>query len=130
MTEDPYEWTDPITSEVHRCPPIYFSLMQHVGSGAEHAVHAAALLRKMGLPVKGASERHLRKAVFILQRKGVAIISIRSTRGGYYLARTLEELEQHCTTQERLARSMLSGVKALRGSWGKQLPPGRTFELF
>lgn len=120
--EAAHEWTDPITGEVHRCPKSYMELVHYLGPGEKNALHARFLLHKMGKRSDGSRLRHLRKAIFILQREGVPIVSLRSSRGGYYIASTREELEQHCEIQCKLAHSMLAGADLMRDTWTRDHP--------
>jgi hypothetical protein len=119
-----HEWTDPLTEEPHSCPASFMAIAAHLGRGESTALPALVLLRKLDKPPSDANLRHLRKAVFLLQRAlGVPVVSTRSSAGGYYIARTVEELEQHCELQEKLARSMVAGVDALRAAFHRQPPP-------
>jgi len=115
-----HEWTDPITGEVHKCPIKYVSKIREAmvpRVGAVHATLANALLLSIGEPTTDASQRHLRQAVQILRGEGLAIVSKRSSRGGYFVAATIKELEDFCAIQEKLARSMLAGIDHMRAAY-------------
>jgi hypothetical protein len=112
------EWTDPVTEEVHKCPLAFLVIRYLIKTGRENARHAQMLLRALGRPVTPRNERHIRQAVRILQRKeSELIISIRSSKGGYYRPRTEEDVAQYCNAQEALARSMLKGIDAIWKLW-------------
>ena len=123
MKGEMVEWEDPVTGEIHKCPKSFMAVRHIIGYGEWSAMHAGMLLAKLGKPNTQPNQRHLRKAVFILRGQGEPIVSTRSKIGGYYIASTYEELDQHCTIQEKLAQSMLEGVMRLRSRWIKPTPP-------
>ncbi|HEX8784195.1 MAG TPA: hypothetical protein VF764_12530 [Steroidobacteraceae bacterium] len=118
-----FEWLDPITGEIHQCPRAYMAVRHFLGRGERNALHANLLLAHLGVPRTESNRRHLRKAIYILQAMGLPAVSTRSRIGGYYYAITWEEIDQHCSIQEKLAESMLARAKLLRDIWRHPDPP-------
>lgn len=120
--DEKLEWIDPETDEHHICPIIFAPVITHIGIGKEKATLAPELLREMGLPVNPRNERHLRKAIEIFRKRGWPIVSYRSAKGGYFVARTEEELEAFLKFQERLARSMIKNAERMRDTFRRMNP--------
>lgn len=104
-----YEWQDPITLEVHRCPAEFLRVVIFLKTGRQHAQRADQLLRAMGFPVTGSNQRHLRQAMALLRKQGMLIFSRRSSKGGYYLASAADAFEvfKSIELEQRLGESMI-----------------------
>jgi hypothetical protein len=132
--DDMYEWTDPNTEEVHRCPVAFMRVVEHL---SDRKQYMDGLLRRLGMELTDVNRRHLRQAIMILRLKGVLIVATRSAKnGGYSLAtpKDVEEVEAFVSTQEKLGRAMLANAADFRKKFNEMLrdnedPQGNLFPL-
>lgn len=108
------EWKDPGTGEVHVCPEHYIAgLKTHVGVGLAAATRAGDLLKLMGEENTESNKRHVRQAALYLKQNGTPVIAYRSSKGGYFIAQTQQEITDYVAQQHKLADSMKSEADAL-----------------
>lgn len=114
------EWTDPVTGVVHRAPAEYMKLLELIPVGRSHAVLAVDFLRRHGYSGSDSQQRHLRQVAMIARLKGMPIITLRSTKGGYFRAPALwdPDVTEYMRVQTSIALSMLRGVQALSDARG------------
>jgi hypothetical protein len=103
------EWTDPLTGEVHECPTAYLQPVKELsGMGSGDYTLASVILEKMGEKDTESNKRHIRAAALYWRHKGVPILSVKSGKGGYFIAQTKQEVMQWVEVQRTSANSMLA----------------------
>lgn len=108
------EWVDPGTGETHVCPETYInSLKKYVSYGKSSALTSIKILTLMGEENNESNKRHVRQAALFLKQQGIPLISYRSSKGGYFIAETVEEVEEYAEQQHKLADSMKKEADAL-----------------
>lgn len=108
------EWVDP-NGQVFTCPELYVTgVEKHLQKGNENRITARAILQSMGQKVSSGNARHVRHACLFLKRKGIPVVSIRSTTGGYFIAATKSEIEDYVNDQLKFAKAMIVEAINLR----------------
>lgn len=121
-------WIDPITEKKHKCPEWFGNaLMKVLGLGAANSKVCRILLAEMGLPNTNKHARWLRHACLIFKHTGIPAISIRSGKGGYFIAQTEAEIEAYFDAQIKAAQAMIVGAQLLKSSFTAQVRQARLF---
>lgn len=118
LREDRFHlWTDEFTGEEFAVEKTFITKFQKtIGEGVDARVLGPLLLTAMGEnPKEKGNERRLRGAChYMIHELGIAAVSIRSQKGGYFIAITEEEKEKYAVDQTKFADSMLRTAAAVR----------------
>lgn len=102
-------WTDSETGEHVWLPKDFIrAFVQAVGIGRTNMMVCADLLKKMEIPDTDTNRRRLRGVSDYLHSEGVLVVSVRSTKGGYFIAESAEERDRYAADQRKFAESMLA----------------------
>jgi len=111
---DVFEWQDPETDKRHKCPRRYVvGLLAVIRVGRENARPVEELLRLMGEKPNAPNARHFRRAALYLKQNGVHCISYRSSKGGYFIAQTPDEVAAYSDQERTFAAAMVQDLPLL-----------------
>ena len=102
-------------------------LVRHQLQGKENAMKSGAIMNRLGFR-SGTTNRQLRQATkLLLQKEKIPLVSGAS---GFYMARTVEELNEYLQNLEARRRGLQeseAAVREIRDKWLKR-PKGDLFE--
>lgn len=107
-------WTDPDTGIATRLDKRFLDVIGHLLVGRDNAVTTAELLDLMGAPDTDSNRRQIRGAIdYYITEHAIAICSISSASGGYFVASHPSEVEEAVNEKRKKAASLQKSAARL-----------------